>query len=375
MPDPSMPPGERQVAANPVLVDLTRGELVESFARGAFAISDSEGEIVASLGDVERAVFPRSAYKLIQAIPLIESGAAETLNISDTELALACASHSGEAQHVAAVAAWLARIGAKETDLECGAHAPLGAAAADALVREGKAPSRVHNNCSGKHTGFLALARQLGAPFKGYGRLDHPVQRAVIEALSDLSHTSPQQLAPAIDGCGAPNFALPLSALAGAMARIADPEDLAPPRREAIVRLLAAVRAQPFYAAGTGRLCTRIMTEAPNVYAKVGAEGVYVAALPALGLGVALKIDDGGKHASEALFVALLVGLGALAPDCDIVRDTAIAPVRNTQGRIAAVREVALDLLIETLAEFSPQALAAAGGARARIEDVGGEMP
>jgi L-asparaginase II len=238
------------------------------------------------------------------------------------------------------------------------------------LERAGQAPTRLHNNCSGKHAGFLALARQLGAPARGYGRLDHPVQRAVVEALSDLSRTPASQLVPAIDGCGAPNFALPLSALAGAMARIADPEDLAANRRAAIVRLLAAARAQPFYTAGTQRPCTRIMTEAGDVYVKAGAEGVYAAALPALGLGLALKIDDGGKHASEALIVALLIGLGVLSPESPIVRDTAIAPLRNTEGRIAAVREVAFDLLIETLAEFSPQGLAAVAGARPEMDEV-----
>lgn len=376
MADPSMPPANPEgQEANPVLVWLSRAHVIESFARGAFAIADCEGEIVASAGDIARPVFPRSAIKLIQAIPLIESGAAEAFKVSDRELALACASHSGEREHVAAVAAWLARIGAAESDLVCGPAQPLGAVAADALAREGQAATRLHNNCSGKHAGFLALARRLGAPARGYDRLDHPVQRAVIEALSDLARTPVSELVPAIDGCGAPNFALPLAALAGAMARLADPEDLAAPRREAIVRLLAAARAEPFYAAGTGRLCTRIMTEAPDVYVKAGAEGVYAAALPALGLGLALKIDDGGKHASEALLAALLVGLGALSPEFPILSDTAIAPIRNTGGRIAAVREVAFDFLIEALAEFSPQALAALAGARPEMDMISGEMP
>jgi L-asparaginase II len=223
--------------------------------------------------------------------------------------------------------------------------------------------------------GFLTLARHLGAPLAGYTRLDHPVQRATIEALSALSGTSPSQMTPGLDGCGAPIFALPLAALAIAFARIADAADLSLARRESIARLLGAARAKPFFTAGTGRLCTRIMTEAPQVYVKAGAEGVYVAALPALGLGLALKMDDGGKLAAEALLVALLIGLGALAPDSPIVGDTAVAAVRNTEGRIAAVREVPFDLLIEALADFSPQALPAAAGARPSIDPVGGAMP
>jgi L-asparaginase II len=373
-----MPPPapDGQEAANPVLVWLSRAHLIESFSRGAFAIADAQGELAAAAGNVERDVFPRSAIKLIQALALVESGAADAFKLDETELALACASHSGEPEHVQAVAGWLARIGAQEKDLVCGApHAPLGSAAAQALTRAGQRPTRLHNNCSGKHTGFLTLARHLGAPLAGYSRLDHPVQRASIEALSALSGTPPSRMTAGLDGCGAPNFAVPLAALATAFARIADPADLSPERREAIVRLLGAARAKPFFTAGTGRLCTRIMTEAPEVYVKAGAEGVYVAALPALGLGLALKMDDGGKLAAEALLVALLIGLGALAPDSPIVEDTAVAPVRNTEGRIAAVREVPFDLLIEALADFSPQALAAAAGARPSIEPVGGTMP
>lgn len=368
MTKPSMPIAERQEPANPVLVSQSRGGLTESFARGAFAMANAGGELVAAAGDVERPVFPRSAIKLIQAIGLIESGAADAFALSDTELALACASHNGEPEHVEAVARWLARIGARAEDLVCGPHPPLDPAAALALAKAGKVPTRLHNNCSGKHTGFLTLARHLGAPFAGYDHLDHPVQVRVVEALSSLSGAAAATFVSGIDGCGAPNFALPLRAAATAFARVANPSGLPERRRQAIMRLSAAARAHPFFTAGTGRLCTRIMTEAPDIYVKTGAEGVYVAAIPALGIGLALKIDDGGKAAAEALFIALLIGLGALDPDSPIVADTAIAPVRNADGRIVGTREVELEPLIETLGDFSPQALAVAGGARPEVE-------
>jgi L-asparaginase II len=372
-----MPPPtpDRQEAPNPVLVLSSRGDLLESFSRGAFVVTDREGGVVASLGAIDRWVFPRSAVKLIQAIPLVESGAADAFKLEDRQLALACASHSGEGPHIAAVAEWLSRIGARAQDLVCGAHPPYDAAAAAALIRDGVEPTRLHNNCSGKHTGFLTLSRHLGAPLAGYNRLDHRVQVAVVEALSALSGTPAREFLAAIDGCGAPNFAVPLRALARALANIADPSSLSKPRSEAVLRLRSAARANPFFTAGTGRLCTRIMVEAPDIYAKAGADGVYVAALPVLGLGLALKIDDGGKPASEALLIALLVGLGALDPASPIVKDTAVAAIRNTENRIAGVREAAFDLLIEALSDFSPQALAAASAARPEIDPVGGDLP
>jgi len=377
MTNPSRPPASPDLpeAINPILVLQSRGGLIESFARGAFAVADPHGELVAAIGATDRPVFPRSAIKLIQALGLVESGAADAFKLSDIELALACASHSGEPAHVEAVARWLGRIGARAEDLDCGPHPPLDPAAAAALAKAGQAPSRLHNNCSGKHTGFLTLARHLGAPLAGYDHLDHPVQIRAVEALASLSGMEGTEFVAAIDGCGAPNFALPLRALATAFARIADSSSLAKERREAILRLSAAARANPFFTAGTDRLCTRIMSEAPDIYVKTGAEGVYIAALPALGLGLALKIDDGGKIAAEALLVALLVGLGALDPDSQIVTGTAIAAVRNTQGRIVGAREVLLDLLIETLADFSPQALAATAAARPQVEAAGGDLP
>ena len=151
-------------AANPVLVEVTRGDMVESRHRAAFAVADPRGRVVASAGDIERPVYARSAIKALQAIPLVESGAAEAFGLSDAEIALACASHHGEPRHVETVTAWLARIGCSLEDLECGAHPPTHAASHRALMAAGEEPGAVHNNCSGKHAGFLTLARHLNAP-------------------------------------------------------------------------------------------------------------------------------------------------------------------------------------------------------------------
>lgn len=326
----------RQV--NPVLVREWRGGWIESVHRGAFAVADASGRVVASLGDIGRKVFPRSAIKLIQALPLVESGAAAAAGLGDIELALACASHGGEPAHVAAVEAWLKRISCSEADLDCGPHPPSYARAAEELVRAGQAPRRIHNNCSGKHTGFLTLAKHLGAPISGYDEVAHPVQQRVIAALCELSGATPSEFEVGIDGCGAPNFALPLSSLATAFARVADPSALTSQRREAIVRLRSAVKAQPFYIAGTGRLCTRIIESGAEVIPKTGAEGVYVAALPSLRLGLALKIDDGAGPAAQCLVIALLVSLRAIAPDAPLARAFLDQPITNTQGKTVGAR-------------------------------------
>jgi len=333
----------RQV--NPVLVRAWRGAWIESVHRGAFAIADASGHILASLGDVGRKVYPRSAIKLIQALPLVEGGAAVAAGLGDIELALACASHGGEPEHVSAVEAWLKRIGCTEADLDCGPHAPSYAPAAEALVRARKIPRRVHNNCSGKHTGFLTLARHLGARLGGYDELTHPVQRRVTEALSELSGVDSAEFEIGIDGCGAPNFALPLGALATAFARVADPSALASPRREAILRLRAAIKAQPFYIAGTGRLCTRIIEAGAEVIPKTGAEGVYIASLPTLRLGLALKIDDGASLAAQCLVVALLVALGAIAKEAPLARAFLDQPITNTQGKVVGSRRPDTDAI------------------------------
>ena len=212
-----------------LVVEVTRGAIVESRHLVSAAVADAGGELVAAWGEVEGPVFARSAVKPIQALPLLESGAAEALAVSDAELALACASHGGEPLHVAALRDWLARLGLAETDLECGAHPPLHEPSAEALVRSGTAPSALHNNCSRKHAAMLATARHLGEETRGYIRSAHPVQRRVAACLADMSGCDLERAPEASDGCGIPTFALPLSGLARAMARPARARRAPPP--------------------------------------------------------------------------------------------------------------------------------------------------
>ena len=330
---------------NPVLVEVTRGPLVESIHRGAVAVSDARGRLRLSVGDVERPIFPRSALKPIQAVPLIESGAADAFGLSDEELALACASHSGEPQHTSRIAAWQARIGCSVANLACGPHRPVHEPTATAMIKSGERWTSLHNNCSGKHTGFMTLARGLDAPVAGYQEFEHPVQHRIEQTLKEMAGLS-GELPRGVDGCTVPNFALPLASLARAMAGFADSSALPPARAKACARILAAMRAHPALVAGTGRPCTMLMDQAPGLAVKTGAEGVYVAILPALGLGVALKIDDGAGRASETAIAAVLIALGALK-DEGAAHGLAYAPVLNTRNVQVGERRVPKGVLAQ----------------------------
>ena len=323
---PASPSAQSAVSpgANPVLVELTRGPAVESRHRGAAAVVDGRGKLAAAWGDIGCLVFPRSAIKPLQALALIESGAAEAYKLGDAELALASASHSGEPKHVDAVLGWLARIGLGVADLECGAHAPYSLAANEALWRAGKAPTAAHNNCSGKHSGMLSAARHLGEPTRGYIRFDHPAQQRWIRTVGEMCGVELAQAPRATDGCSIPTLAIPLRAIALGMARLATQEGLAAERRAAAKRVLAAVAARPDMVSGSGRFGTVVMEgSAGRILLKGGAEGVYCAAIPHLGLGVALKIDDGAARAAEVAVAAILRYLGAL----DDASWTALAPL------------------------------------------------
>jgi L-asparaginase II len=326
--------------ANPVLVELTRGDIVESVHRGAVAITDAEGRLILSLGEVEAPVYPRSSLKPIQAIPLLESGAADAFGLNDEHIALACASHSGEAMHTTRVAAWLARIGLAESDLASGPQAVRYEPLWREMIRRGELPGRVHNNCSGKHAGFLTVARHWGVATAGYERHDHPVQQAVARVLGELSGVSPP-LPWGVDGCAAPNFALPLAAFARGLARIADPASLDEPRFRAARRIMAAMTAHPDLVAGTGRTCTILMRGARAPFAvKTGAEGVYAGMIPGRGLGVALKIDDGAGRAAETAIAAVLDGLDLLGKD-QPSRAVLRAPILNTRDAVVGERRPA----------------------------------
>lgn len=326
--------------ANPIVVEVTRGSTVESRHRGSAVVVDPDGNVIASWGNPEALVFPRSAIKSIQAIPLVETGAADAFGLSSKEIALACASHNGEPPHVETVAAWLEKIALGVDDLECGTHWPLDREAARALAQSGGVPSALHNNCSGKHAAMLTTARHLAEPTSGYVRIEHPCQQRVMGMLEFMCGLDLGDAPRGIDGCAIPAFAIPLGNIALAMARIAAPDSLPDKRAEAIARIRDAIAAEPYMVAGGGRYCTEVMTLAGNqVMVKTGAEGVFCAAVPSLGAGIALKCDDGATRASQVMMTAVLCHLGILSEDMvEALAHLLSVPLKNHNG--AAIGEI-----------------------------------
>jgi len=333
--------------ANPVLVELTRGSLVESVHRGSVAIVDVEGATRFSLGDIDSPVYPRSSLKPIQALPLAESGAIEAFGLTDEHLALACASHSAEPMHTTRIAAWLQRLGLSGSDLACGPHEVRDEPTRRAMTLRGERPTSIHNNCSGKHTGFLTVARHWDVATNGYEHIDHPVQQAVAAALRELSGVA--HLPHGVDGCTAPNFAIPLSGFARALAKLAAPASLAPVRAQAARRIFAAMSAHPELVSGTGRACQILMRASTGrVVVKSGAEGYFAGMVPHLGIGIAIKIDDGSARGSETVIAAILEKLGLIGQD-KLAHALARGPVTNTRGAIVGERRPASALGTITL--------------------------
>ena len=325
---------------NPQLIDVTRGAMVESRHRAAFAVADTDGRIVLSGGDIEQAVYARSAIKPLQALPLIESGAADAYALGNAEIALACASHSGEPRHVQTVLGWLKRIECTVGDLECGSHLPKDDTAMLALLHSRQDATAAHNNCSGKHTGFLTLARHTGAATKGYIAYSHAVQQRILGVLETMTGLDLGAAPRGIDGCGIPVIGMPLGNLALAFARLTDPRDQPEARQAACERVCAAMTAEPFMVAGSGLYCTRVITATGgDALIKTGAEGVYCGALPKLGLGIALKMDDGAGRAAEVLMGQILRRFGVLN---DSHAELLIQPVTNAAGaQVGEIRAAA----------------------------------
>ncbi len=315
-------------------VEATRGDLVESIHRVGVAVVDGDGRLLAASDDPNAVSWWRSAAKPFQALPLVLDGAADRFGVPSEELALACASHSSEPRHVEVVSRFMARIGVADGDLACGLHTPLSPEVARAVVRGTARMTPRWSNCSGKHTAMLALAKHHGWPLAGYQAAGHPVQQRILEEVARWTGVEPAKLRLAVDGCAAVCFGLPLRAMALAYARLGAAAEAGPQR------ITAAMMSHPWLIAGTGRLCTDLMAAWPGrVIAKIGAEGIYSAALPQLGWGVALKVEDGDMRSSGiALLEVLRQALARLAPQAASefpsgpLAGQARQPILNTRG-------------------------------------------
>ncbi len=336
--------------ANPILVEVTRdpeqGRFVESVHRGAVAVVSAGGQVLMSLGDIETPMCPRSTLKPLQALALLESGAIEHFDLGEKEIALACASHSGEPTHTTTVAEWLRKIDCSIDMFECGPHLPVHEGSAHRLIEARHKPNALHNNCSGKHTGFMTLARHMGVDVAGYTKLDHPVQQLIASVIGEMVgyDVSAHPVGP--DGCNAPNYALPLTSLAHGLARLGRTESLSPKRASAASAMLGAIEHHPHLIAGEGRVCTRLV---PHLIGgglvKSGAEGCYGAVLPKLGVGVALKVDDGAGRASGLVLAHVINRLGCLDASNEDLGDILEPEVVNTVGRTVGGMNVSANLL------------------------------
>ncbi len=314
------------------MIGLWRGDILESLHHGHAVVARDTGETIETWGRAEALIYPRSSCKMIQALPLLETGVGRDL--TGAHLALACASHQGAALHVSRVGRWLADLGLGESDLRCGCQDPQDLPERDRLIRASESPCQLHNNCSGKHAGFLMLSQALKAD-ADYVRPDHPVQQAVRKTFEEIT----QMRSPGcgIDGCAAPNVATELRALAQAAARFAGARESGDTRARAMLRLREAMIMHPELVAGETRACTDLMRAMAGTAAiKTGAEGVFVAILPKKRIGIALKIVDGAMRAADAAITALLIRHGGLDPDHPVVQ-TYLGPIRNRQGAVVGM--------------------------------------
>jgi L-asparaginase II len=328
------------------VVEVRRGGVVESVHVVHVAVARAGGALQAVSGDASLVTFARSAVKPFQALPLVEDGVLERYGFGDEELALACASHSGQPEHVAVARRMLAALGEEEDALACGAHAPFHRPSAKALRESGVAPGRVHNNCSGKHAGMMALAKSHGWSVVGYHEASNPVQQRMLREMSVWCDVPVPSIPVGVDGCGVATFAVPLAALAGAFGRLGAAATAGDP---APARVLGAMAAAPQLVAGADRLCTALMeVTGGRVLAKVGAEGVYGAVVPERGLGIALKVADGAKRAAEPALIGVLHAVDALtAPEVEALARHARPTLENTRGEV--VGEIEARIAVERL--------------------------
>ncbi len=327
-----------------LLAQVIRGETVESVHTGHLCVVDGEGNMLHSLGDPTTVTFFRSAAKPFQAIPFITSGAADAYSFTEEEIALACASHSGESQHLRVAGQMLDKAGLTIDDLRCGAHAPFNEAESQRLLRAGYKPTQLHNNCSGKHAAMLAFAKHIGADSKTYLSPDNRIQKRILKCIADFTEMSEDKIALGIDGCAAPNFAVPISAMAKSFINLISPAKFPDATQAACHRIVTTMMNHPELIGGSERLDTMLMQAARGkIISKVGADGVWLCGvLPSerwpTGLGIALKVADGDDmRARPVVAVEILRQLGILSRD-DLT-DLSPMPIKNRRGEVVGLTE------------------------------------
>jgi len=335
-----------------ILAKVIRGNTTESVHRGHLFIVDGDGREIVNIGDAETLAFIRSSAKPFQVLPFLLSGGAERFGFLESEIALACASHSGEKIHTTIAEKMLKKIGLAESDLRCGAHLPFNEARAEEMIRACERPTQLHNNCSGKHAAMLGFAKHTGADIKTYDLIENPIQQAILEMVADFTETPAHEIPLAVDGCCAPNFALSVRAMAkGFLKLVFPPDDFDGELREACRRVITAMMNYPELVGGTERLDTLLMAAARGrIVSKIGAEGVWLCGvLPSprwkKGLGIAMKIEDGDdKRARAVISTEVLRRLGIF--DENKLKDYSPLPIKNRRGETVGRVEASFDISI-----------------------------
>ena len=333
-----------------ILAHVIRGETTESIHRGHFIVIDGDGRTIASAGDPSTVTFFRSSAKPFQAIPFITSGAADAFEFTEDEIAMAVASHSGEAMHVERSARMLKKIRLEESDLKCGAHLPLYVKEAERMLRYGKEPTQLHNNCSGKHAAMLAFAKHIGENIKTYDSTENRIQKRILRCIADFTEVPIEQIALGVDGCAAPIFAVPVAAMAKSFVNLISPSKFPEPTQQACARIVSAMIKFPELIGGSERLDTMLMQAAPGkVISKVGADGVWLCGvLPnenwPTGLGIALKIEDGDdQRARPVVAIEILRQLFILSKND--LNDLSPMLVKNRRGDIVGRVQAAISMI------------------------------
>ena len=297
--------------SNPILVERYRDKVLESFHRGVICLVDRDNHIVFSVGDVEQVCYPRSALKLIQILPLLESGAVEKFGFTIEEIAIMCGSHNGETEHLRVVNSILSKIGMDKSALKCGAQYPTLNEDRNKLIKADRSPEHIHNNCSGKHAGFLALCKFLGLDTESYMEPSHPIQKMIKTIAAEVHEYPEQKMVTAMDGCSAPIFSFPVYNQAIAYKNLTDPHKFSEKRQKAINTVVEAVTSYPFMVAGTDRYCTELMDICgKRTFGKTGADGIYSIGFIQEKMGCCIKIDDGLMGPQYAVAQSLMEKTG-----------------------------------------------------------------
>ncbi|MCF6343234.1 MAG: asparaginase [Devosiaceae bacterium] len=294
--------------ANPILVKSFRNNLVENYFRGAFCMANDNGEIIQQAGDIEQLIFPHSAIKSMQALALYKSDAINMFKLSEKEIAIICASHFAENEHIKIVEDILQKIDCKTSDLQCGAHAPLGSKARKALFEKEQKPNNLHNACSGKHAGMLAVAKAINAPIKDYHLPSHPVQKLVKQSIEEIIPVKLNEKYIGTDGCSVPTYAAPLNSFAIGFARMSSGKDFPENIKDALQEILNSATDNPFLIGGTQSIDSDLMRAfAGRLMLKIGSDGIFCGVLRDSNIGFSLKIDDGSLEAAQVVIANILL--------------------------------------------------------------------